>query len=118
MADLFSFDLAGFGSDYTIAGVSVSAGATTLFSETNVLVHGDATGPRHTTFNFARPLSAAELLLVIDVSNLAAGIQDNIALDNLRFGQTPPRVPEPATLLLTTLAAIFLDSSRRSRNAR
>jgi hypothetical protein len=105
VADLYSFDLAGFGSDYTIAGVSVTAGAATLFSQTNLLIEGDLTGPRHTTFNFDAPLSAPELLLVIDVSNLPAGIQDNVALDSLRFGQTPPRIPEPATLLLAMLAS-------------
>jgi hypothetical protein len=118
MADLYGFDLAGFGSDYTIAGVSVTADATTLFAESNVLVQGDLNGPRHTTFNFEPPLSAAELLLVVDVSNLPAGIQDNISLDNLRFGQTPPRVPEPASLLLAALAVSALHGNRRSRNAR
>ena len=61
--DLYGFDLAGFGVDYVIAGVSVFAEATTLFSETNVLVQGDATAPLHTTFAFATPLSAPELLV-------------------------------------------------------
>ena len=103
-ADLYSFDLAGFGSDYTIAGVSVFAGETPLFSESNVLVEGNATGPSHTTFAFAESLSAPELLLEIDLSNLSAGSQDNVALDNLRFGQTPPHVPEPTTLLLAAIA--------------
>jgi hypothetical protein len=102
--ELYGFDLAGFGSDYTIAGVSVFAGAATLFSEADVLVEGDLTGPRHTTFAFDNPLSAPELLLEVDVSNLSAGIQDNVALDNLRFGQNPPRVPEPSTLLLAMIA--------------
>jgi len=114
MADLYSFDLAGFGSDYTIAGVSVFAGATTLYSATNVLIEGDLTGPRHTHFNFDPPLSAPELLLEVDLSNLPSGIQDNVALDNLRFGQTPPRVPEPATPLLA-VAALAALALRRAR---
>jgi len=104
MVDLYGFDLAGFGSDYTIASVSVFAEAATLFSEADVLVEGNLSGPRHTTFAFESPLSAPELLLQIDLSNLPSGIQDNVALDNLRFGQYPPHVPEPATPLLVAAA--------------
>ncbi len=101
--DLYSFDLAGFGQDYVIAGVSVLAEATSLFSETNVLIEGDLSGPRHTTFSFATPLSAPELLLQLDLSNLSPGIQDNIGIDNIRFGQFPRPtavVPEPSSLCL------------------
>lgn len=115
--DLYGFDLAGFGSDYTIAGVSVFAGATTLYSEADVLVQGDLSGPGHTSFTFDEPLSAPELLLQVDLSNLPAGIQDNVALDNLRFGQNPPGVPEPATLLLALpgIAALFVRRARADR---
>jgi len=100
--DLYGFDLAGYGNtDYTIAEVQVLAGAVTLFSEANVLVEGDSAGPGHTAFDFGMPLSAPELLLVVDLSNIASSIQDNIGLDSLRFGQTPPGViPEPGTVLM------------------
>jgi hypothetical protein len=105
--DLYGFDLAGFGVDYVIAGVSVFAEATTLLSETNVLVEGDLSSPQHTTFAFAAPLRAPELLLQIDLSNLAPGIQDNVGVDSIRFGQTPPRiVPEPT--IFQTMVAIGL----------
>jgi hypothetical protein len=112
--DLYGFELAGFGSDYVIAGVSVSAGATTLFSEANVLVQGDGSGPGHTSFAFTTPLSAPELLLEIDLSNLPSGIQDNVAIDSVRFGQTPPRsVPEASTSLLAVLlSALAIRASR------
>ena len=114
LVDLYGFDLAGFGQDYTIAGVSVVAGATTLYSASNVVVEGNATGPGHTSIVFATPLSAQELLVVIDLSNLAASIQDNVAVDNVRFGQTPPRTaPEPRALALAALA-VALASRRRS----
>jgi hypothetical protein len=113
-AELYGFDLAGFGSDYTIAGVSVVAGQTTLYSEANVLVEGDASGPLHTTIEFAEPLSAPELLLQIDVSNLPSGIQDNVGLDNLRFGQDPP-IPEPASWTLMAVAAVCWLVRRRRR---
>lgn len=108
MVELYGFDLAGFGSDYTIAGVSVFAETATLFSETDVLVQGDASGPQHTAFAFDSPLSAPELLLEIDLSNLPSGIQDNVALDNLRFGQNPPGVPEPTTLFLASVVTAGL----------
>lgn len=118
--ELYGFDLAGFGADYVIAGVSVFAGTTTLFSEANVLVQGDLSGPRHTTFAFTTPLSAPELLLQVDISNLASAIQDNVALDSIRFGQTPPPVPEPvsALLLLAGLALIAVRRQWRSRHRR
>lgn len=118
--DLYGFELAGFGTDYVIAGVSVFAGATTLFSATDVLVQGDLSGERHTTFAFTTPLSAPELLVQMDLSNLASGIQDNVAMDSIRFGQTPPpAVPEPsiALLLLVGLALTAVLRHWRSRPA-
>lgn len=116
--DLHGFELAGFGTDYVIAGVSVFAGATTLFSETDVLVQGDLSGPRHTTFAFTTPLSAPELLLQMDLSNLASGIQDNVAMDSIRFGQTPPpAVPEPSIALLL-LIGLALTAVLRRWNSR
>ncbi len=117
VVDLYGFDLAGFGSDYTIAGVEVVAGAVTLFSASGVTVQGDLNGPGRSTFGFGTPLSAPELLLRVDLSNLAAGIQDNIGLDNVRFGQKPPAVPEPGigVLLLTGLAVV--GHERRVRSA-
>jgi hypothetical protein len=106
--DLYGFDLAGFGADYQIAGVSVTAGATTLYSESNILIEGDQSGPRHTSFEFATPLTAPDLLLEVDLSNLAPGIQDNVAMDSIRFGQTPPRViPEPGAWLLLLLGLVL-----------
>lgn len=112
--DLYGFDLAGWShADYTIAGVSVLAGPATLFSQPNVLVQGDLNGPQHTAFAFDPPLSAPELLVQIDLSNLASGIQDNIGVDSIRFGQTPPAVPEPGTALLLACGLVLTGALRR-----
>ena len=118
MVELYGFDLAGFGADYTIAGVSVFAASATLFSEADVLVQGDLFGARHTTFAFDNPLSEPEMLLQIDLSNLPSGIQHNVALDNLRFGQHPPGIPEPATLLLAAYVAAALSLRRADVHSR
>jgi hypothetical protein len=115
--NLYGFELAGFGSDYTIAGVTVSAGTATAFSQSDVLVQGDSVGTGHTEIAFATPLTAPELLVEIDVSNLPSGIQDNVGMDSIRFGQTPPRiVPEPRSFALAlVLGAVcaFLRGQRR-----
>jgi hypothetical protein len=105
---LYGFDLGGWpASDYTINAVRVLDGSGTLFAQNNVLVQGDGSGPGHTTFDFTTPLTAAELLIEIDYSNLAGNQQDNIGLDNIRFGQTPPApVPEPASWLLLLLGVM------------
>jgi hypothetical protein len=96
---LYGFDLAGWPStDYTIGAVRVSEGGVTLYSQSNVLVEGNATGPGHTSFEFATPLSGNDLVLQVDYGNLPGGQHDNIGIDNIRFGQNPPApIPEPAT---------------------
>ena len=106
LVDLYGFELAGWPeADYTIAGVEVLAGVTSLFSVTDLLVEGNASGPRRTTLAFDPVLSAPELLVRLDLSNLAEGARDNIGIDSIRFGQTV--VPEPGTaaLLLCGLTA-------------
>lgn len=120
MVDLYGFELAGFGSDYVIAGVSVFAGSVSLFSQNGVLVQGDAFDAQRTSIAFAMPLSAPELLLQVDLSNLSPGIRDNVGLDSIRFGQTPPPpVPEPTSALLL-LAGLGLTATacRWRRRAR
>lgn len=116
---LFGFDLAGWPSkDYALpGGVRVTSGADSLFSQTNVLVQGDTTGPRHTSFDFGAGLSGQALTLRIDLAGLA-GNSDNIGLDNVRFGQvalpTTP-VPEPATWALMILGMAGAGAALRQR---
>lgn len=105
---LYQFEIAGWPeSDYTINEVTVTGAGTTLFSQTNVLVEGNATGPRHTLFDFASPLIGPELLIGIDFANIAFGQQDNIGIDNIRFSQNPPPVGEPMLIPEPRSIAIF-----------
>ena len=119
LVQLYGFDLGGWANtDYTINSVSVFAGGSALFSQNDVLVQGDSTGPGHTAFDFTTPLSGAELLIAIDYGNLAGGQQDNIGIDNIRFGQDPPAVlppPPAATAEWCRGAVIVAPACRRSR---
>ena len=123
LVQLYGFDLGGWpNTDYTINSVNVFAGGSALFSQNDVLVQGDSTGPGHTAFDFTTPLSGAQLLIAIDYSNLAGGQQDNIGIDNIRFGQDPPAVlpppppngvAEPSSLLLLSAGVGALLIRRR-----
>lgn len=119
-SDLYHFDLAGWNlADYNINAVRVLSGANTLFSLDNVLVQGaDDGGPMHTAFDFATPLNGAELLIQIDHGNLAVGQQDNIGIDNIRFGQNPPAiVPLPLTAWLFGSGLMSLVDLSKHRKA-
>ena len=94
VVQLYGFDLAGYPfRDYTINRVEVLEGATSLFAQPNAPVAGTS----HTSFDFTTPLAGASLLIQIDYSNITPSQQDNIGLDNLRFGQFPSPVPEPSS---------------------
>ena len=118
--ELYTFDLAGFPTtDYTINAVRVLSGMNTLFSESNVLVEGSGVfGSQHTSFDFATPLSAAQLLIEIDYSNLPGGSQDNIGIDNIRFGQNPPAViPIPPAVWLFSAGLLGLVAIARRKTS-
>lgn len=119
-AVLYGFDLGGWpNTDWMIDAVEVLSGGVTLFSQTSVLVEGDFVGPRHTSFLFVTPLLAPELHIRIDFGNLAFGNQDNIGIDNIRFGQTSVAEPTTLLLLLSGVALLPLVRARtQSRNRR
>lgn len=111
VVDLYGFDLGGWSrTDFVIAGIGVVSATAALFSATDVLVEGTS---GHTTVAFAEPLSAPELLLRLDLSNLPSGVQDNIGIDSIRFGQTPPPIPEPGAAILVGLGLGLLAAGRR-----
>lgn len=118
---LYGFDLAGWpNADYTINAVRIFDTITPLYSQSSVPVEGNFTGPRHTSFSFATPLSGSDLLIEVDYSNLPGSQQNNIGIDNIRFGQFPGAsvaVPEPLTglLLLIGLCALSALVPTRSR---
>ncbi|RIL05365.1 MAG: hypothetical protein DCC71_10550 [Proteobacteria bacterium] len=110
LVDLYGFDLAAFFADQTIAEVEVLAGAATLFAASDVLVESST----HTSFAFAAPLTAPELVVRLDFSNLPPGIQDDVGIDSIRFGQSIVPEPGTATLVLCGLASAAAVRRRRA----
>ncbi len=123
---LYGFDLGGwYRTDHTVGAIRVLSGGQPLFEAFDVVVHGAVGGPGRTTIAFATPIAAHALLLTVDSANLAGGQQDNIGLDNIRFGQSVPpdgtgddgeggeSVPEPASVVLAALAVGALAARRR-----
>ncbi len=106
--ELHGFDLGGYpGSDWVINSVDVFGAGATLFSQADVLVEGSGAA-EHTGLAFPTPIAASHLVIRIDYANLQASRQDNIGLDNLRFGQNPRVIPEPAPAVLLSAVAIVL----------
>jgi hypothetical protein len=90
---LNSFDMAGWPNlDFpSIASVTVENGSgNVLFSQTNVLIHGDVSGLQHTHFSFTG-VSANELRIKFDSTTDGHGNvldSDDVGLDNINFSQT------------------------------
>lgn len=102
---LYGFDLAGWQrTDYVLPGLAVLDGATTLFSQSNVLVEGDGVGPGHTNFAFVSGPTAQTLTLRLILTGLGPN-SDNIGIDNIVIGQVVPgaAVPEPSSWALMIL---------------
>jgi hypothetical protein len=107
--DLYGFALGGWNRvDYTIAALEVLGDGQPLFHAADVLVEGDLAGPGHTAVVFDPPLRARELQVNLDLSNIAVNSRDNIGIDEVRFGQFPRPVPEPAGALLLLVGGTVL----------
>jgi hypothetical protein len=90
---LNSFDMAGWPNlDFpSIASIRVEDGSgNQLFSQSNVVIQGDANGPQHTYFSFAG-VSANELRIKFDSTTDGHGNvldSDDVGLDNINFSQS------------------------------
>ena len=112
---LYSFDLAGLDQSYQINSVSVLSGATTLFSQSNVIVNGSSNGTGVTSFTFNPILTRSTLTVQFDASNLGAN-GANIGIDNIRIGQVA--IPEPSVAALAIAGgALGLALRRRFRRS-
>lgn len=116
LVTLASFDLAGFGANYTLNGLAISVrdgGGNTLFS-----VNGPFVVNGTTSTSVTPNVSAQVLQLDVFVSQLA-GSSDNVALDNLLFSQQvapdTSGVPEPGTFALVSGALTAAFAARRRR---
>jgi hypothetical protein len=90
---LNSFDMGGWSHlDFpSIASVSVEDGhGNVLYSQADVHIYGDTTGPQHTHFTFAG-VSASELRIKFDSRTDGHGNvldSDDVGIDNINFSQT------------------------------
>ena len=113
---LFDFDLGAFGGNRTVNSVRVT-------NESNVVLYeslGDTIlGSAHSDYSFNSPLIGQSLRITIDQIALG-GSSDDVALDNVRFGQienaTAP-VPEPATMTLLGMGVVAMATRARRRKA-
>jgi len=118
---LYGFDLASF----TNAGQTIQGYGVRDLSDNSTLAGAGATavtGTTHLEVAFATLLEASALELFVDLTGLGT-VSDNIAIDNIRFGQVQTAiqsVPEPQSLGLLGLALAGLAtlSRRRARENR
>ncbi len=113
-AVLYGFDLAAyttaFASDPVVQSITVKDGfGASLFTQAG----GTVSRTGHSSLDFsAAPLVGSTLVVTVDARNLG-GLNDDIAVDNLRFGQQAA-VPEPVSMLTLSIGAVAL-LRRRSR---
>jgi hypothetical protein len=112
---LYSFDMAAyssaFSSDPTIDAVRVQGcSPTPLFEELNAVISEST----RTTYDFtAGPLQAREIRIQFESGNLAS-LSDDIALDNIRFGQvavSPQEITCPSDYAAPVCVLNFFDVS-------
>lgn len=115
VVDLYGFDMAWyFASSANIQGLTIRnvTTNTVLFSEGPFVLAG---GETHKTYSFATPLTAGTIELVVNLTGLG-GVSDDLALDNIRFGQSAVgAVPEPATWAMLIAGFYGAGAMLRSR---
>lgn len=112
LTQLYEFDMAAFSSafssDPAINYIRVlDSEGNELFRQNNAVISETT----HTTFDFSAALLTDDVIVIeFDSINLG-GLSDDIALDNIRFGETV--VPEPAGLSVLAVSAVGLRRRRR-----
>ena len=112
---LYGFDMSAFSSafssDPTINAVRVvGCSSTPLFEEIDAVISETT----HNSYDFSEaPLRAREIRLLFDAANLG-NLSDDIAFDNIRFGQvavTPEEIACPSDFATPVCVLNFLDVS-------
>jgi hypothetical protein len=134
---LYGFDLGSFGADRTVGAVEVFDGVPFPFLTPTNYLYGpetnvDVPGATSTHFDFGgTPLQSSVIWLRINANNLGAD-SENIAIDNIRFGQIASanqgtldpndindalaeEVPEPASAVLCLVGSVFAGIGCRRR---
>jgi hypothetical protein len=105
---LNSFDMAAWPHvDYTINSVTVlNESNVALYSQSNVLIEGDSTGPQHTHFDFAG-VSGQTLKIQWDATNVLVGgasDSDDVGITNINFSQQAAAVvPAPSSFVVSSM---------------
>lgn len=115
---IHSFDMAGFMNyDMPLNSLRIrDQDNNVLYDSGAIVLQGDFTGPRHTTFNFATALTGQRLTIETDVE--FEGQNANIGIDNLLMSQDIAPIPEPATGVVGALLGFAGLCVRRRHSAR
>ena len=112
---LFDFDLGAFGADRTVTSVRVTDESSAVLFETL----GDTiSGATHSDYSFQSPLVGQSLTITIDQIALG-GFSDDVALDNIRFGQFETQgapIPEPASMTLLGMGLVAMVARRHKKS--
>lgn len=103
LVSLHGFDVGNWGGvDDTVTGLSVVDGSNNVLWSVSDFFLNNTAGP-HMSVDFGTALTASELRIIVDTSDMGAA-SDNVGLDNISFTQQP--VPEPVTMALLGLGAL------------
>lgn len=85
-----------------------------IFTQTNVVIPGEAANPTRRHIMFDPPLHGQSLTIQLDLSSLQ-GKSDRIAIDNIKFGETFVPSAGSGSLIIASLGLL---ASRRRREQR